>query len=49
MSRDELEAELFKKFAEQPHWHFVQLQVGTEVDRRMGNAGSAASGAGRYQ
>lgn len=27
MSRDELEAELFKKFAEQPHWHFVQLQV----------------------
>lgn len=26
MSRDELEAELFKKFAEQPHWHFVQLQ-----------------------
>jgi hypothetical protein len=27
MSKDELEAELFKKFAEQPHWHFVQLSV----------------------
>jgi hypothetical protein len=27
MGRDELEAELFKKFADQPHWHFVQLQV----------------------
>jgi hypothetical protein len=27
MSKDELEAELFKRFAEQPHWHFVQLQV----------------------
>ncbi|KAF6262865.1 transcription initiation factor IIF, beta subunit-domain-containing protein [Scenedesmus sp. NREL 46B-D3] len=31
MSKDELEAELFKKFAEQPHWHFVQLQK--EVDQ----------------
>ncbi|KAF8059210.1 tfg2 [Scenedesmus sp. PABB004] len=31
MGRDELEAELFKKFGEQPHWHFVQLQK--EVDQ----------------
>jgi hypothetical protein len=27
MGKDELEEQLMAKFKDQPHWHFVQLQV----------------------
>jgi hypothetical protein len=27
MGKDELEEALLNKFKDQPHWHFVQLQV----------------------